>query len=165
MEPNRFENETRPLCKFGPGGEYVSSWPGNGKSYSQKNTNALSKVLSTVAGILGAAIKADMLSEMESQVETEAAIIAKLAEDKIAGKYGQPEPTDNAAPTCGTKSDSLLRKEQMLFGDDCRVSHPTKRKSNHRVRTHRRTTRKKAAHWDKGQGTLFEAYEKSQSAA
>jgi hypothetical protein len=165
MEPNRFESETRPLCKFGPGGDYVSTWPGNGKSYSEKNNNALSKVLSTVASILGAVIKADMLSEMETQVETEAAIIAKLAEDKIAGKYEQPEPTDNTTSTCGTKSDSLLRKEPLLFGDDCGISNTAKRKSNHRVRTHRRTTRKKAAQWDKGQGTLFETYETSQSAA
>lgn len=165
MEPNRFENEGRPLCKFGPGGDYISDWPGNGRSYSEKNTNVLSKVLSTVASILGATIKAEMLKDMENQVELEAAVIAKLAEDKIAGKYEQPEPTDHTTSTCGTKSDSLLRKEPLLFGDDCGIGNQAKRKSNHRVRTHRRTTRKKAAQWDKGQGSLFEAYETSQSAA
>ena len=77
----------------------------------------------------------------------------------------QSEPTNNTASTCGTKSDSVLRKESLLFGDDCGISNPAKRKSNNRVRTHRRTTRKKAAQWDKGQGSLFETYETSQSAA
>lgn len=165
MKSNRFENENSPLCKFGPGGEYVSTWPGNGKNYSEKNCNAISKILSTIAGILGAAIKIDLLGEMETQVEAEAVIIQTIAEDKITGKYELSKPTNNSTSTCSTKSDSSLRNEMLLFADDCGISKPAKRKSNNRVRTHRRASRKKAAGWDKGQGTLFETYETSQSAA
>ena len=88
MKPNRFENKNRPLCKFGPGGEYVSTWPGNGKDYSEKNCNSLSKVLSTIAGILGAAINADLLGDMERQVQVDALVIQTIA---VLSKFALPK--------------------------------------------------------------------------
>ena len=167
IKPFKLDDVREALSEIGVQGITVTEVKGFGR---QKGHTELYRGAEYVVDFLPkvkveVAIKADMLSDMESQVEAEAVIIAKLAEDKIAGKYEQPEPTDNTASTCGTKSDSLLREQPLLFGDDCRVSNTAKRKSNHRVRTHRRTTRKKDAQWDKGQGTLFETYETSQSAA
>ena len=165
MKARRLDTiDNQPLCKFGPGGDFTASWPGK-KSLTDQHSNSLTRVLSTVAEIFGAVINPEIMTEMENDVIAEANILTKIAEQKIAGKYESTNTTDNTKTVCSASSDTTVRKEKLLFGDDCGVSKQTKRKSNHRIRTHRRTARKRTAGWQKGQGSLFEAYENSSSAA
>lgn len=164
MDTHRFNQTNRnsgPVCKFGPGGEYISYWPAN---QPDTRSNPLARLLATIATMVGATIDAELMAEIDAGREINDIVKAKPSKDDV-GAEKKHDNTDYAPTTTGTKSNSPIREQPMLFSDDCRISPGAKRKPAHRIRAYRRTSKKKSARRPTAQGTLFEAHTAGQSAA
>ncbi len=132
------ENNDGPLCMFGPGGEYVTKWQSK-KSEVELQKGALARVLGVIAEMVADILCFDNWSEMA-----------------IEEKSGDAERSDYTPTISIVRVDSELRGEPMLFGDDWRAGGRVRHKPKHRVRTHRRTSKKAAGLGVEGQGSLFE---------
>ena len=164
MDEKRFKNSSDPLCKFGPGGEFTSDWPANADR-KPASVNSIGKVLSTIAGMIGATIYPELLAEIENETAIEMTVYRQMAKEKTSSARKQFASFGNTPSAQRTQGDRLHPGQSMLFADDCRGSRKTKRKSQHRIRTCRRVTKKKTSDRVKGQGSLFENHSSSQSAA
>ena len=159
-----------PICKFGPGGDYVRTWPGNaaGKADAVGAVeNPLRKVLERLADIIGANINIASISSVRVEGPREIGgceiVNEEREEDHVAAD--NKSGTGNAETIRDTQAHPAVRAEPLLFADDSRVGAGGRRKSNHRIRAHRKTAKKRTAQKIDGQGTLFEIDRTSQSAA
>ncbi len=171
MDRGRFDAfRDEPICKFGPGGDYVRTWPPKtaGKADPAGTVeNPLRKVLERLADIIGANVNIASISGVQvdgpHQIAAREIVSEEREEDHVAtdNKSG----TGNAETIGDTQAHPAVRAEPLLFADDSRISSGGRRKSNYRIRAHRKTARKRAAKKIDGQGTLFETDCTSQSAA
>ncbi len=171
MDRGRFDAfRDEPICKFGPGGDYVRTWSpkttGKGDPVGAVE-NPLRRVLERLADIIGANVNMASVSGIgvEGPREIGACEIVneEREEDQVAAD--NESPTGNAETIGDAGAHPAVRAEPLLFADDSRVGSGGRRKSNYRIRAHRKTARKRAAPKIDGQGTLFETDCTSQSAA
>jgi hypothetical protein len=129
-----------PVCKFGPGGDFVSNWPGKPVDYLKHSQSPLTKLLYSISKLINAA-----------QAEHQQEYSVNITEGTNAA-----QPNTKTIPTSSSNSD--VQGQTLLFADDSRTGTGTVHKQKHRVRTHRRTTKKRPAIGIAGQqtGTLFE---------
>ncbi len=173
MDRGRFDAfADEPICKFGPGGDYVRVWPGKagGKGDAVGAVeNPLRKVLERLADIIGANINIASVSGVgvDGPREIGACEIVNEKEEREENHVAADNEsgTGNAETIRDTQAHPAVRAEPLLFADDSRVGAGGRRKSNYRIRAHRKTARKRAAQKIDGQGTLFEIDCTSQSAA
>ena len=179
MDLNQFDGNSSdgPVCRFGPGGDYVYDWPAKSAQPFARQPNTLNKVLAVIADLMGAVISPELLTEDHTPVYIAADSTAKqndvdiegptnhLINQKESSAGDKSNRTNYAASTADPTAGSEVRAEPMLFGDDCRISRGPKRKPHHRIRAHRRAAKKRAGYSLKGQGTLFEINGPGQSAA
>jgi len=144
---SRLDNQIEPVCKFGPGGDFVSVWPGEPQQSRQPSTNRLTKLLTSlsemISTLLGSELNTASKENLEYAVESKA--------DKSA----------YSPSTTVIKSDSLISGEPILFADDRRISVRAGHKPKHRIRAYRRAAKKRSALSFGGQGSLFETNFKS----
>lgn len=169
MNVRRFniDDGKQPLCKFGPGGDYVYNWPGENDALTTAGRNSLGRVLSALAQIIGATINCELLSEFQSAsaAEIKDAVKGKLPKEKTESANKKPRKPHYSATIRGAKENTTFPAQPMLFADNGRTCRRVRHKQTHRVRAHRRTSRKRATCEIKGQGTLFEINGPGQSAA
>ena len=55
-----------PLCRFGPGGDFVEDWPERAPEPVEPAADPLRKVLSTIARMIGATLAPELITEVES---------------------------------------------------------------------------------------------------
>ncbi len=169
MNVKRFniDDGKQPLCKFGPGGEYVYNWPGENDALATAGKNPLGRILSALAQIIGATINCELLSEFQSAADAEIknAVKGKLPKEKTESANKKPPKPNYSTTIRGAKANKTFPAQPMLFADNGRTGRRVRNKPANRLRAHRRTSRKKAACKIKGQGTLFEINGTSQSAA
>ena len=171
MDRGRFDAfRDEPICKFGPGGDYVRVWPGKagGKGDAVGAVeNPLRKVLERLADIIGATVNIASVSGVgvEGPQEIGACEIVNETKEENHVAADNESGTGNAETIRDTQAHPAVRAEPLLFADDSRVGAGVRRKSNYRIRAHRKTARKRAAQKIDGQGTLFEIDCTSQSAA
>ena len=170
MKQKRFGNfnlgSDEPVCKFGPGGDFVREWPARKKAPKQKE-NPLGEVLATIAEILGTTIRPELPAAVDGHWDIG---INKLFKgnpfkEETSGADNRSNRNDQSASTGSFKSNSNVRAEPLLFADDRRAGRKVKRKPNYRIRTYRSTSKKRVSSQCKGQGTLFEINGASQPAA
>lgn len=156
----RFNKPTEPVCRFGPGGDFISVWPVESSQLSQSASNSLTKVLSSIAEIIA--------TILGSEPHTGSVIIGdvrgcggKELAEKGKKEYGLKnsgaESTAYTTSATIIKSDSFFSDEPKLFADDCRISIRDGHKQKHRVRAYRRTSKKRTTFSPPVQGSLFEA--------
>ncbi len=171
MDRGRYDAfRDEPICKFGPGGDYVRTWSGKAAGKADPVgavENPLRKVLERLADIIGANIKIQSVSGVRvdgpREIGAREIVSEEREEDHVAAD--NESGTGNAETIGDTGAHPAVRAEPLLFADDSRVSSGSRRKSNYRIRAHRKTARKRAAQKIDGQGTLFETDCTSQSAA
>jgi hypothetical protein len=157
MERFRQENKNAPLCKFGPGGDYVDEWDAPSEAVEHKETH-LGQVLNVIAEIIGATVQPEILTEIACALPVEGDSKASLPEKSNNQETQADGPKHTSYPKAARNASASrkLSKEPMLFGDDWGTGGGTKHKPNHRLRTHRRASRKRPVGAVNGQGTLFE---------
>ena len=151
-------------CRFGPGGEFVQDWPGEEAKQTTITDNPIGRVLATIAEMIGATIEPNLFGEITDPGNIEVTINKKSVTEDSTGADKQPHL--HHAPAAGCAKIAWPNGGQAtLFADDRRAGRKTRRKSNHRIRAYRGTSRKRANQQIEGQGTLFEVNSPSQSAA
>ena len=171
MDRGRFDAfADEPICMFGPGGDYVRAWPGKaaGKAdAAPAPENPLRKVLESLADIIGATVNIASIGgiRIEGPQEVGACEIVNEEREENHVAADNESGTGDAETTGDTQAHPAVRAEPLLFADDSRVGAGGRRKSNHRIRAHRKTAKKRTAQKIDGQGTLFEIDRTSQSAA
>jgi len=179
MDLNQFDGNGSdgPVCRFGPGGDYVYDWPAKSAQPFARQPNPLGKVLAAIADLMGTTVSGELMIQTQMPVYIAADSTAKqdnadiegptnhLINQKESSAGDKSNRTNYAASTADPAAGSEVQREPMLFGDDCGISRGPKRKPHHRIRAHRRAAKKRAGYSLKGQGTLFEINGPGQSAA
>ena len=160
-----FDEFDVPVCRFGPGGDYINDWPGAETQSPNQEPNPLGKVLAMIADVMGTTVSGELMIQDPAPLYIEGPTENHLLREKQSGAANKPDHTSNAPSTAGSKSDSRPAKESMLFADDSRSCSGAKHKPHHRIRAYRRTPRKRTPRRVEGQGTLFEVNGAGQSAA
>jgi hypothetical protein len=160
MEHNKIREPVNnfPLCQFGPGGEFVSFL--NDKDDNNKSVfdNPIAKVLSTLAGIIGAVITPqfacseyfDHNAEKQPQNLNLLKKDSKSAIDKIYH-------LNNTTAVADIKINSSISDQPTLFSNDSGAGRRIGDKPHYRIRAYHRSARKKPCFNTAGQGSLFEA--------
>lgn len=161
---DKFENysddKNYPLCRFGPGGSFVSDWPAG----QTRTSDPIGKVLQTIAKFIGT-VTDELLTKDETAQNgfcLPEAIQLTDMEDEI--DFSQSDKPD-AQTAANAKTDRKLSKEKLLFDNDTGISKPAGNKQNHGVRTCRRAKRKRPSFSTVWQGSLFEPYIQSPTTA
>ena len=146
-----------PVCRFGPGGDYESVWPGDWMEQATQPKNAIGRLLDVIAGMT------DVLRGGERCVEVTGPIDIEQENKSYESRSRGVGVWRGAYAEAGsvTKRNRGVSGEPGLFADDWRISSAAKHKPNNRVRAHRATAKKRASlgtavSFDEGQGTLFE---------
>lgn len=150
--------EDNPVCRFGPGGDFIWHWPGEELSFTTEPVqNKLTEVLARLREIILGGIcsenckdltSADLRSMLQSDQEQEIGY-------GIKGK-SKPEQSDAAAGAVA-QGNIGISSGQLLFSDDWGAGRKAGHKPKHRLRAHRRAAKKRVSFELLGQGTLFRA--------
>lgn len=159
---NRINNEDfEPVCRFGPGGDFTFDVFSRDLLAAPKADNSLTRVLKTISQIMAATLSSEFNRasvKIEKYSTTQHLHTGGIPEYAHNSKSEEPTNPETVAATTG---DLLFPNEPMLFADNCRNGIRTAHKQEHRVRAHRRTTKKRTAMRFAGQGSLFETNVKS----
>ena len=137
-------NEDRridPVCKFGPGGDYSAIWPPGPPTASDPSAGALTRVLASLADIIGvvsgvargrrvAALPNPIAAESDMETTSDEAQIIRIDQcpfDKP--RAGSDTPADSGASTR-----RFLLRQAVLFADDCRAGPARGRRPHARQR-------------------------------
>ena len=156
-----FDENDIPVCRFGPGGDFVADWPPREKF----PTDPISKILETIAKIIGTVITPELLQRSNADKINFALIDAEQilnTEDKI--DFNQSDESDTKTVT-SAQADRKLPQEPMLFDNDTGTGSIAGHKQNHGIRAHRRPKRKRTSFGTIRQGSLFEPYPQSSKVA
>ena len=156
--PNR---QIGPICKFGPGGDFISIWPS--EQSSQFSTNRLTKLLASLNKIIDKLVGPESYTDLAvpTDIQTTAGLVLADKEKlEYAASNGADEPA-YTTPITIIKSNSRFSAEPMLFADDCRIGIATIHQPKHSIRAYRRTAKKRSALGLCLQGSLFEINLKS----
>ncbi len=156
---NGFLNDDNaPLCRFGPGGDYVTNWPAGTYKPRQK---PIASVLGTIAKMLDTAIDQELLAGKTVAKIYSAIQNAQLSDCMEYEVEYEKSNHVNAATAAGVKISKQLQTEPMLFDNNAGACGHSGNKQNHGIRTHRRLKRKRPAFGSAWQGSLFDAHQQS----
>jgi len=157
MTPEK-NRQAEPLCKFGPGGDFVAAWqpePSDVFETSSRLVRLLSSAAEVVAVILGFKHAAGGVS-LRGDFRCDELIVLDREKVINAAQINRIGDTAYAPATTVADNGGAFSPEQMLFpdlgGDGVRVKH----KPKHRIRTYRRVAKKGPALGFAEQGSLFE---------
>jgi hypothetical protein len=166
MEKNkRFSNdENFPVCRFGPGGDFVQDyWPD--KKLSQAPRRPIGSVLKAIAKMLDVVITEELLQnstlEKINLAINGAQITADLENEIDIDKSDEL----NAPPVAGLEVNQHLQKEPMLFDNASGAGAIAGHKPADGIRARRGSKRKRSAFGTPWQGSLFESYPQSAKVA
>ena len=151
-----------PVCRFGPGGDYESVWPGEWIEQAAQPKNAIGRLLDVIAGMTdvlrgGRSIEVIGPDKITERIVFEQENKSYESDERGAGirRGAYAAAGSDAKHHCG------LSDQPGLFADDWRISTAAKHKPNNRIRAHRTASKKRACvgaavSFDESQGTLFE---------
>lgn len=161
-------NRTESVCKFGPGGDFVSVWPGESEPSSQPAKDGLSRLLVTLGEIISSLLGSGVRPQAPGPRSLKYRIIDPKEKSGYTAKIAEldkPAYSPVRQRQATAKSNSLLSIEPRLFTDDWRAGIRAGRKPKHRIRAFRRTVKKRHAAVLSEQGSLFETNFKSAKTA
>lgn len=146
-----------PLCRFGPGGDFVSYWPkGSGESYPQSYESNLTKIIERLSQIISGVIQ----SRPDVKVtfaDAEATILQKTQNERTIIAKPKNKKQSHSATNSASLSDKKVSGQQLLFADDWGAGERAGHKPKHNVRAHRRASKKRVSFKWHRQSSLFGA--------
>ncbi len=160
---NGFLNDgNAPLCRFGPGGDYVKDWPTGTYKAQQK---PIGSVLSTIAKMLDTVIDEELMQN-STIAKIHSAIQNSKLPDLTEYEIEYEKSNDvNASSVSGVKISEQFSAEPMLFDNAAGAFGHSGNKQNDSVRAHRKPKRKRASFGRVWQGSLFDAHQQSAKVA
>jgi len=148
MKPEK-ERQTEPLCKFGPGGDFVAAWEPKPSECAEVVARLLSSAVEALAAALGLKCSTPPICPNE---QTD----FHMEKPKDAIETSTDRDSTDAASAPAPANDSRFSAEPLLFPDLVRNGIRIKHKPKHRIRTSHRASKKGAAFRIPKQGSLFE---------
>jgi len=149
-----------PVCKFGPGGDFISIWPRKFLSFYERRRTMAAKLRDVLAGVMELLVGSE-----PSGAAAEHGPATSSAGQHICGfvanDYGPAEPGMAGI----TRSTGRLQTQTLLFADDFRAAGAGGHKPGRRIRAYRRAAKKKIHLKFSHQATLFEADRKGAKTA
>lgn len=133
------DKQNEPICRFGPGGDFVWVWPRERLVSPQAEAGGLGRLLGRLNEIMF-----KLLGSEEDKSE-------------YVNENSKADSETYAASATVIRANRQLQREPMLFSDDWGAGVGTGSKPKHRVRTHRRASKKRPSLRVWGQGSLFDA--------
>ncbi len=146
-----------PVCRFGPGGDYESVWPGEWMEQATQPKNAIGRLLDVISGMTDVIRGGNRYVEVTGPIDIEQENKSYESDERGTGirrgAYAAAGPV--------TEHNRGVSDQPGLFADDWRISTAVKHKPNNRIRAHRTTAKKRASvgaavSFGESQGTLFE---------
>ena len=171
MDVNRFDFDSEiPLCRFGPGGDFIRTWPPCEKAAPAPVVAAEENNLTRLIGLIGhlMGLPVDGPADRESvpaamaAKKTESTAKSNMHKEKTQDGGSSPDHSQTIRRTGSTRK---AGSQILLFGDDRRIGQCAGHKPSYRVRASRRPARKKAGASPPGKGTLFEINRSGQTAS
>lgn len=154
---NTFDLE-KPLCSFGPGGDFTAHWNELLKDSPPPQTK-LGRLLAILAEVV-TATAASGRSPILSQTESEPTYTPNIRIVKTETKRGvhiKAIHSTDAKAAGAAKAGRAVPGQLLLFGLDAGNGGNPGDKQDHSIRAHHRSAKKKPALRRAGQGSLFEA--------
>jgi len=148
MKPDK-ERQVEPLCKFGPGGDFVAIWEPKPSEYAQVAARLLNSAVEALAAVFG--IKS---STPPICLNEQADFHTEKTKDAIEISTDYDSTDAASAPVAANCSS--FSGEPLLFPDLGRNGIRIKHKPKHRIRTSHRTAKKEITFRIPKQGSLFE---------
>ena len=151
--------QAEPICKFGPGGDFIATW--------QPEPSASSEVSNCVVNLLISIVEALAVAIGLKRIGSNAPLRNAFYSDELTGCHKEEvinvfsnRKTENTADSTSTATidnGSSFPGEPLLFPNLSRDGNRIKHKSKHNIRTYRRTAKKRSAFSLSKQGSLFES--------
>ena len=130
-----------PICRFGPGGDFVTVWPREPVNMSEEPKSSIAGLLNVIAGMIEV-----LRGHREIQGKHYDAQDGRAADTKTGRDAGSNRQTP---------------EQRWLFADDRGTGGTIKYKPHHRIRAHRTASRQRicfrqSGDFEQAQGTLFE---------
>lgn len=161
---SRVNREVEPVCRFGPGGDFVSDWPPRFGVSPQRSSSRVRKLLKLVSEIITAALGSEL--NVPSGVGPSGRRVPdKTFTEEERVPYGiennKGDEWAYATATAIIESGRRFQGEPMLFADDWGAGGRNRRKPKYGIRAYRRAAKKRSGFSLSGQGSLFETGFKS----
>jgi hypothetical protein len=159
MKTPERNRQAGPICKFGPGGDFIAIWQPE-PSESSEVSNCLVKLLISAVEALDVVID---LKRISSYVPLRKAFcsdeLTVCHKEKVinAVENSKADNTVDSAPTATIENGSSFPREPKLFPNLSRNGIRIKHKPKHNIRTYRRTAKKRSTFRLSKQGSLFES--------
>jgi len=147
-----------PLCVFGPGGDFIWSWPRHDRHTIIKLMNGQAAgTIFAQTGVISERLCPHCGSQLLPASRSES-LVNNIEGAKIRYGFG-PTSTGKpyAAPAAAAESHIGASEEQLLFADDFRAGQTTAPKQKHNIRAYRRASKKRVSSVHSRQGSFFEA--------
>ncbi|GEM_PF-2939041 len=133
-----------PVCRFGPGGDFVHAWPSTSKEYLVTTQSPLNALLERISKLIGF-----------EQKQTKADNIPYKGTADVPQMQGTRIPNPKAIGIAKNNNDIL--GQTLLFSDNNRTIQSAQPKPKYNIRTSRRAAKKGFTCRFPAQGSLFEA--------
>ncbi len=154
MLPDK-EQQAGPLCKFGPGGDFVATW----QPKPSKQPDVLARLLGSAVHALAAAFglkNAGSNVPLSGSLYSDESTVHNTENLNDAIENSTTRDSTNTASAPAPANDSPFSAEPLLFPDLIRNGLRVRHQPKHRVRAPRRAAKKGAAFRIPKQGSLFE---------
>ena len=152
-----------PVCRFGPGGDYESVWPGVWMEQETQPKNAIGRLLDVISGMTDVIRGGNRCIEVTGPDRITERIVFEQENKSYESDERGAGIRRGAYAAAGPVAEHNrgVSEEPGLFADDWRAGAAAKHKPNNRIRAHRTTAKKRASvgttvSFDESQGTLFE---------
>jgi len=150
------EKKAGPLCKFGPGGDFIAVW----EPQSSRHQGVSAGLLGSAAKALAAAFGLTCAGEdapLSNSHYTDEPLASNMEKLNDAIENSTACDSTDAASATASANDSPYSAELPLFPDLVRNGLRIRHQPKHRIRAYRRAAKKGAAFRIPKQGSLFEA--------
>ena len=163
---SRFSNyDGFPLCRFGPGGDFVTNWPAGKSKVSKASRRPIGTALNAIAKMLDTVIAEELLHNSTIEKINSAIHNAELNISMEDKSENDKSNGFNASSVSGLEAGGQLQTQPMLFDNSSGTGANIRNKQNFRIRAGRKSKRKSAAFSRSWQGSLFESHDQSAKVA
>jgi len=145
----------KPVCKFGPGGDFVWHWPGQFSERSEVQPSRLGRIFNVLSEIIKQlrGTEIEVGTAESAQVQHNFSINCNL---QNTDRSNGPCPGTDHPKIRIIRTGSGLSSQSLLFPDDWRAGGKVMHKPKHRIRTYKAAAGKSSAFRAPRQDTLFE---------
>lgn len=167
MRPER-NRQIEPLCKFGPGGDFVAAWPPE-RSKTSEMSNLFVRLLESAFEVVAVLVEkgSGAFSAKHAPIRSNKRLLTPFLKERVIdeAEISRIGDTAHAKAIAVATNGRAFSAEPMLFPDPGGNGVRIKHKPKHRIRAYRRVAKKGSAVRFAEQGSLFESQFRSAKTA